>query len=387
MYGMEQRRNAVERIGLVFTSLPREGRDDFLTHIPIRIKKLLGDEIDLYVIYGGCLNEGRLVRSRIHPLRIPFRRVFLLRFLYPCLLFVYTFIYIRRYNLNLLMNANDHLWACTVAFAASLSGKKSVARIAGNIQGIPMFHKSSSSSYVKRVLKLLLEKISLYSVDKILCVSESLKSLTETRVRCGHKIKVIPPGVDTDLFCFRPRNVVNGLKITRLVFVGRLEPIKGLTYALDAFGKLRANGYELVFDIYGDGSLKERLKASYGETLGVNFHGFVPHDEVPGIFSKGGILILPSLSEGSPLVLTEAMASGIPVIATSVGGSPELLRGGINGILVPPMDSEAIYRAVMKYLTDGEFLRRCIHNAYEYVCKYHSLSAVRQQYLDFFSNV
>jgi len=115
----------------------------------------------------------------------------------------------------------------------------------------------------------------------------------------------------------------------------------------------RRKGFALV--ILGDGKLRDALKREakeYGLDGMVEFKGYVPHGEVINHLINCDLLVLPSLSEGSPKVLIEAMAAAKPVVATNVGGIPEIVKDGVNGLLVGPNDPSALAEALHKLLND-----------------------------------
>jgi glycosyltransferase involved in cell wall biosynthesis len=149
----------------------------------------------------------------------------------------------------------------------------------------------------------------------------------------------------------------------RLLYVGRIAPEKGVEVLLDAFTRIRSAspeplpvltlaGYDYRGGVYGE-EFRRRVEAS---PLGacVTFAGHVPYG--PALFDlydAHDVLVLPSFTEGFPQVVLEAMARGLPVVATSVGGVPRVLRDGINGRLVAPGDPEALAGAVTSLLGDA----------------------------------
>lgn len=139
-----------------------------------------------------------------------------------------------------------------------------------------------------------------------------------------------------------------------LLCPARLVPIKGHLYLLDAASRLAANGVAFELLLAGDGPEREAI-ARRVSTLGlgdrVRLLGTVPHAELLALYRERRIdcVVLPSLHEGLSVALVEAMAYGVPVIGTRVGGVPELLdRGG--GLLVPPADVEALTEALDRVL-------------------------------------
>jgi glycosyltransferase involved in cell wall biosynthesis/protein-L-isoaspartate O-methyltransferase len=138
----------------------------------------------------------------------------------------------------------------------------------------------------------------------------------------------------------------------RVLFVGNLVPVKGADVLLEAWA-LRARAGALGPDdrlvVIGDGPERARLgrqAAALGLASSVSFVGPVLFEQVPRWMSASDVVCLPSRSEGTPNVMVEALASGVPVVATAVGGVPEVVRPGQNGLLVPPEDAAALAEAL-----------------------------------------
>ena len=117
--------------------------------------------------------------------------------------------------------------------------------------------------------------------------------------------------------------------------------------------------YPLEALIIGGGRREAELRqlaAELGLGPRVNFLG--QRRDIPDLLAAMDILVLPSYSEGVSLALLEAMAAGLPVIATAVGGLPEVVTDEVNGLLIPPRDAEALARALDRLLADPDFARR-----------------------------
>jgi len=137
--------------------------------------------------------------------------------------------------------------------------------------------------------------------------------------------------------------------------IGRLDRVKGAEYLLRAAAKVIFKTPDAAFLIVGDGSQREALEQlarSLGISHRVVFTG--QRDDVPELLAVMDVLVLPSLYEGLPNAVLEAMAAGKPVIATPVGGTPEVVEDGITGLLVPPRDPEALAEAILALLQDRE---------------------------------
>jgi len=138
--------------------------------------------------------------------------------------------------------------------------------------------------------------------------------------------------------------------------VARLYVTKGLTYLLEAIVQVKNRYPETVFRVYGDGDLRQTL-LTYAEQLGLDgnaiFVGpFTSRAELSQIMAGTDLFVLPSLLEGQPLALVEAMAYGCPIVTTSVGGIPELIEDGVNGLLCQPQNAACLAAKISLLLAD-----------------------------------
>ncbi len=141
------------------------------------------------------------------------------------------------------------------------------------------------------------------------------------------------------------------------VFVGRLTKQKGVNYLLEALALLKKEGLPLDLTVVGDGPERVALKAQ-ARALGVPavFTGFVTPDQVPDQLAGKRVFVLPSIEEGLGLVVAEALAQGVPVVASRSGGIPDLLTEENAGILVPPEDTQALAGAIRTVATNDLYL-------------------------------
>lgn len=146
-----------------------------------------------------------------------------------------------------------------------------------------------------------------------------------------------------------------------IAFVGRLDSVKGVPLLIEAFAKVRAIHPEAHLSIIGDGPERDACTARVGE-LGmaddVTFHGYKSSDEVAQMLRTVDMLVLPSFAEGVPVVLMEAMASGIPVVASGVAGVAELVEDGVSGYVVPPADVETLTARISTLIADPDLRNR-----------------------------
>lgn len=169
--------------------------------------------------------------------------------------------------------------------------------------------------------------------------------------RHWHKIRIIHCGVEPARYAAPPAPRDDAE--IRLVFVGRLAPVKGLRVLLSAFEGLGTELPALRLVLVGDGPDRAALQAA-AAPLGdrVRFTGYMSQAEVAATLASADICVLPSFAEGVPVVLMEALASGRPVIATQVAGVGELVEEGVSGFLVPPGDAESLADRIRRLAAD-----------------------------------
>lgn len=157
----------------------------------------------------------------------------------------------------------------------------------------------------------------------------------------------------------------------KLLSVGRLGHEKGIEFLIEAVSGLLREGLEAELHIVGEGEEREPLQGMASRMMlgsKVFFRGIVPHGrELDEVFLETDIFVLPSISEGIPKVVLEAMSKGVPVVATQVGGVPDIIEDGVTGLLIPAKSPEAIIESVKLLLDDHELRYRLVKNAYDVV--------------------
>ncbi|HEX6809841.1 MAG TPA: glycosyltransferase [Gemmatimonadaceae bacterium] len=163
---------------------------------------------------------------------------------------------------------------------------------------------------------------------------------------------VAPMPVDTTLF-----TPGNGRSADRLLFVGRLNAQKGVSTLIDALPSIAA---PYAVDIVGDGperaALEERAR-NLRVADRITWHGAVPHSDLPAMYQRAAILVVPSIDEGLGLVAVEAQLCATPVIAANSGGLSDIVRNGQTGVLVPPLDPSSLAQAIDEVLQNPERAR------------------------------
>ena len=165
------------------------------------------------------------------------------------------------------------------------------------------------------------------------------------------KLKIVHCGVDPEKYGQTPRTTFG----KHIVFVGRLDAIKGVPLLLDAIAALRDRHPDMRVSIVGDGPHRTQLEAQAAR-LGLgemaHFLGYRSQDEVAELLTDADMLVLPSFAEGVPVVLMEAMAARLPVIASQVAGVGELVEDGVSGHLIPAGDTQSLIARMDHLLSD-----------------------------------
>ncbi len=167
-------------------------------------------------------------------------------------------------------------------------------------------------------------------------------------------VVVIPSGVEPGAYPAPESALLAGLPRPRVGYVGRLATQKDVPTLVRAFGRMRTPA---TLCLVGDGPERpavERAVAALPSDVRARVHavGFRPHDEVAGLLAGVDVMVLPSVYEEMGSVLVEAMRAGVPVVASRVGGIPDVVVDGVTGVLVPPRDDVAFAAALDDLLTD-----------------------------------
>lgn len=210
---------------------------------------------------------------------------------------------------------------------------------------------------------------SLPRTARVVAVSRQLAEVVASHGMPRDRIDVVGNGVDPELFHPRDREEARvalghpGDARRWLLYVGRLEEPKGVLDLLEAFSLLAARRADVRLALVGDGSAREaceRAAAALGDRVLVA--GRRALEEVPRWMAACDALVLPSWAEGTPNVVLEALACGRRVVATRVGGTPDLVRGPDVGELVPPRDPAALAEALGR-AADARYLPEAVARA------------------------
>jgi glycosyltransferase involved in cell wall biosynthesis len=219
-----------------------------------------------------------------------------------------------------------HAYWLPTGAAAALSGKPFVVSLPG-----------TDMELARRAPRLA--RAVLTRAKVALAHSEAIAA--EARRLGARDVRIAPSGIELP-------ELTNGeAEPLQVLFVGRLSPEKGIEELLAA-----TDGLDLV--VAGDGPLRERVPQALG---------FVSPDELARLYARAAVFVCPSRRDGFPVACAEAMAHARPVVATAVGGLPDMVVDGETGLLVPPRDPQALRAAIDRLLADPDLRRRLGQNA------------------------
>ena len=271
-------------------------------------------------------------------------------------------------------NQIDGSWSALLA--SKLYNKHFINRTGYTLS---LFGKRKNLSFLKQCIIIIMERIAYRYADvNIVTSADDRRYLIDRYKLKDNRIHLIHNYIDTSLF--RPQ--VSKRYTKKIIFVGRLDNQKNLFNLAAAVAKM---GLEL--DIYGEGKLKNDL-INYSRTLNakVNFMGVVANSELPAILNKYQYYILPSLYEGMPKTLLEAMACGSVCIGTKVSGISEVLEHGVNGYLSNETDVVGIVTALKSALKSDD-PQLISDNARRTILEHFSLQKIVEKELVLFQGV
>lgn len=250
---------------------------------------------------------------------------------------------------------------------------------------VPDYDPFNKGLAVMHKLTLPLTKRIWRQASSVIALSEGLREIA-AKTDPDLDVGVIPNGIDTEKFKRDDDSPVSSPTAPlKILTVTRLLERKGVHFLLEAIA--RPTPLNVSLQIVGSGSYEEQLRqdvAELGLTDQVTFAGFVHTDELPDIYRDSDVFVLPSQTESFGLVFAEAMSSSLPVIATTVGGIPELITSGKDGILVAPGRPDLIRGALEKLLLSKSKRRSLGDTGRQRILDKFTWSIVANQYLDLY---
>lgn len=225
--------------------------------------------------------------------------------------------------------------------------------------GIP-YSFTAHGSDLHRDRHMLCEKVA--EAAFVVAISDYNKELivSECEGKYRDKVTVIHCGVDTEVFRSRSNKTPHekGENPFLVLCIGTLHEVKGQAYLIEACRKLQESHIDFVCHFVGDGPDRNSL-TTLADRAGllerIHFHGRLTRDDIARLLQDADVLAAPSVPtrdgrrEGIPVVLMEAMGSGVPVVASNISGIPELVKDGYTGLLVPPRDVTSLAKALERY--------------------------------------
>ncbi|WP_274650243.1 glycosyltransferase family 4 protein [Paenibacillus humicola] len=212
--------------------------------------------------------------------------------------------------------------------------------------------------------------------DRLMTVSESFRNYLAPYIERPEAVKVIPNGFDERRF--KPISHENA--VVQLITVCRLVPAKGMDVLLRACAGLKERGYSFMLHIIGDGPIRTELEQLAVELQlydDIIFYGYMLHPEEFMPFFD--VFVLPSRAEAFGSVFAEAALCWLALIGTNVGGIAEQIDDGVNGLLVPPDDPDALCAALEKVIADPDYRYNMARAAWAKAKKVYSLQRVISQ--------
>ena len=322
----------------VIDALPPDGAERLL----VDVLKYRSSDFDYIVL---CLVKGGLLEEELAEIGVP----------------VMIFGKKRKFDLHLLFRlykwfrkerpsvVHTHLftadsWARTAAIMARVPG---------------IFCTTHSANDWKPKVYIIIDRILARFSSRIIACSESIGTVLEKEHGiAGKRIVTISNGIDINRFRnITPVDLSSTFsiddRVVKMLIIGRLQPVKGHLDLLPVLAKLKNEGLKFHLLIIGSGRLRDKIEGMVQELHlenCVTLAGF--RKDVPGILASSDVVLMPSLWEGLPLSLLEAMVMGNAVVASAVGGIPDVIDDGENGFLFNPGDSDAMAEKIKKLIVD-----------------------------------
>jgi glycosyltransferase involved in cell wall biosynthesis len=264
------------------------------------------------------------------------------------------------------------------------------ALIIHRLTGIPFsFTAHGTDLHVER--RMLDKKVEAAAFAVTVSEFNKAMMIQECGNGAGPKVHVVHCGIDPALFTPSPGR--DGAGPLQILCVAMLRGVKGHKYLVEACRLLKERGVEFVCHFVGDGPLRNQIDRhiqAVGLKDQIKLHGGLPRDEVIRMMSKVDVVALASTptkagrKEGIPVSLMEAMASGLPVVATAITGIPELVDSGVSGLLVPPGNPGALADALQALERDAALRQKMGRAGREKVVREFNLPVNAQRLMSLF---
>jgi glycosyltransferase involved in cell wall biosynthesis len=292
----------------------------------------------------------------------------------------------------------------THAAKAGALGRRAALRLASRPKLVHTFHGHSLAGYFPRPLAAFFARIErelAAETDALIAVSEEVRRELALvhRIAPESRFTVIRNGIDLEPFTppsearrrdARARLRVSGAETKVVIVPARLAAVKGHELLFAALARWPASAPPLEVHLVGDGPLRSRLERRAARVerrspgMRIVFHGH--RDDLPRMLDAADVVVLPSRSEGMSLALIEAMAAARPIVATAVGGTPDLIATGTHGLLVP-RDPLELVLALRRVLLDPAFASRLGAAARRAAIEHHDIERVVLQHAELYQGL
>ena len=362
-----------------FYPLSQDAPARILTDIINQLLKR-GYNIKLFACFKGGIPGGKCVfTSKLEKIRTwRLKDVFLVRQIQRFFIVLKICLYFNK-GAVLVFNTPPVGIDSFLVLLSKLVGQKNVCIIHGG------FFTEQEHHFASKVKRCNLKTVSPF-IDKVVVVSDAFRKAIESCFP-GSSIKVIHNGIV-------PSRVTETKKVSnifKILYLGRIEKIKGLDVLVDAFSMFLKKHRSTTLHIAGEGSyepvMREKVQSS-GLSDAVKWLGFLSDDQIKEQFREADVMVLPTVGfEPFGLVILEAMANGVPVIASRTGGVPEIIEDGVNGLLFKPGDSTQLFNSIEKIYSDNALRTELVKNALNSIREKFSWDIISQQYDELFKGL
>ncbi len=344
------------------------GAERVLINLTQRLNRSGNFRVSVGILKEGWLHD-RLIESDVPVHMLPSKHSIDFPFLFALMRLIKT------QKVDLI-----HSHEFTMNFYGSLAGKLLGIPVVATVHGKNYYSTVKRRIYAMRLLRRM--------GTAVVAVSSDIRDFLQKDLGL-HGVRVIPNGIDIQAYRNADRNEARRMlgfsgQDKVIGAVGNLYPVKGHAVLLEALARLGNSNTHVV--IAGRGEEENRLRLLI-ESLSlqgrVHLLGF--REDVPRLLSALDVYAMPSFSEGQSLALMEAMAAGLPIVASRVGGNPELLRENETGLLFETGNAEDLAAKIKILLEQPETAGRVGANAQERAAKEFSLDAMMERYLALYS--
>lgn len=348
------------------------------------------DEIDIHILSFTKSFSNFVVKKEknITLYFVPHKKNFFSEAIFGPIIYIYYLIKIKNKIKPDIIHGQGTV---TYILLSLIFGKKNIQTIHGiykNEHAAIHYKDRTFFMNLKFFIKEKIEGFYLKKIKNLIVITDEIKQLVSAESKNLKNIFKINNAIDIGFF--KKKNMGSAPIKNDLVilFVAAITPRKGLHYLLEAFDKIASKHLNVKLKIVGMWDwapdyvlgLKENF-SQHINTKKIEFTGSVSREEIENYFTSSQIFVLPSLAESAPMVISQAMCSGMAIISTKVGGIPEMITHEKDGFLVNPKDVQALESALDKFISSNQLREVFSKNAQiKGYNRYHPTSVAAQTY-------